>query len=71
MLLIFREVFIEIRDFMERVGEPTRFLEPTLELSFPLFLLFGEKLIEFLTLRFIDFYDLGEAKLGFVVVSAI
>ena len=71
VLLIFLEVFIEIKDFIERAGEPIRFLEPNLELSLPLFLLFGEKFMEFLTLRFSDFYDLGEAKLGFYVVSDI
>lgn len=73
MLLIFRDVVIDIIDLIERVGELTRFLEPTRELSLPLFLLllFGEKLIEFLTLRFDAFYDLGEAKIGFYVVSAM
>ena len=70
-MLIFLEVIIEIKDFIERAGEPICFLEPTLELSLPHFLLFGKKLMEFLTLRFCDLYDLGEAKLGFYVVSAI
>ena len=36
-MLIFLEVIIEIKDFIERAGEPIRFIEPTLELSLPLF----------------------------------